>query len=108
MIKENCKKDELTKIYNLLKLHNHEESIKFKKLSNKWLIKLNKYKSNENKYNLYLNYINTNIKKINNLIEMRGGSNDSDFVKTKFKWAISINGKPNYLKTEEGYNYISV
>ena len=102
MIKENCKKDELTKIYNLLKLHNYEESIKFKKLSNKWLIKLNKYKSNENKYNLYLNYINTNIKKINNLIEMRGGSdilnaNLGISSEKKYEWAI-LNVENNQKK----------
>ena len=72
----NSNKAELKSIYNLLKRENNDSSRYFKVLANKWIRKLDHYKSNGNKikYQMYLNRINRKINKINTVLEMRGGS----------------------------------
>ena len=68
-------KSEFKLIYKSL---NNDNSKKiFKKIVKKWVEKLKYYENNGNvfKYNLYLNKINYNIKKINSVLEMRGGTN---------------------------------
>ena len=72
----NSNKAELKSIYNLLKRENNDSSRYFKVLANKWIGKLDHYKSNGNKmkYQMYLNRINRKINKINTALEMKGGS----------------------------------
>ena len=73
MVKYPDLKSEFKLIYKSL---NNDNSKKiFKKIVKKWVEKLKYYENNGNvfKYNLYLNKINYNIKKINSVLEMRGG-----------------------------------
>ena len=63
-------------INNILKKDNTNFAVNFKNLTNKWFIKLNKYKQSNNKllYNDYLNNIKNKINKILKILGQRGGS----------------------------------